>query len=71
MATLKDLRLEARISQRQLAILAELDHATIKRAEAGIPVYDATAARICYALSLKLGRPISLSDVEDLRIINK
>jgi predicted transcriptional regulator len=69
MPTLKELRLEARLSVNALAKLAHVDRATIDRAERGDPVYDYSAAAIVQTLAKQLGRTIRLEDVDGLRII--
>ena len=68
MPTLKELRLEARLSVNALAKLAQVDRATIDRAEAGSPIYDYTGAAIVQTLAKQLGRTIRLQDVDGLNI---
>lgn len=69
MSTLKDLRLQARLSIASLATLAGVDRKTIERAERGRPVQDVKAYAIAQALSEKLGREIKLADIEGLNVL--
>ena len=69
MPTLKELRLQARLSPTSLARLAHIDRTTLLRAESGTPVRDLTAYAIIDALSEKLGRKIALADVEGLNTL--
>jgi len=69
MATLRDLRLEARLSQNALAKLAQVDRMTVDRAESGLPVQDVKAYAIVQALATQLGREIKLDDIEGLNIL--
>lgn len=69
MATLQELRLEARLSVRALAELAKVDRQTINRAENGQPVQDVKAYAIVRALAQQLERKITLQDVEGVNIL--
>ncbi len=69
MATLQELRLEARLSINALAQQAQVDRQTVTRAEAGTPVQDVKAYAIVRVLSQKLGKEIKLADVEGLNIL--
>ena len=69
MATLKELRLEARLSVNRLSQLAQVDRMTVDRAENGNPVQDVKAYAIVQALSQELGRKIELREVEGLNIL--
>lgn len=68
MPTLRDLRLEARLSIAKLSRLADVDRKTIERAEDGEPVRDVSAYAIVSTLAKRLGRSISLNDVDGLNI---
>ena len=57
---LKQIRLEARLSQNRLARLADLDRGTVARAERGDDVSDLSIAKMAQALSVQLNREISL-----------
>ncbi len=59
MPTLKQLRLEARLSVNRLAKLADVDRQTIMRAEAGEHIRELTAYAIVDTLSKRLGRSIT------------
>ncbi len=69
MATLKELRLEARLSVNALSKLAKVDRMTIDRAESGTPVQDVKAYAIVQVLAQQLGRKLRLEDVEGLNIL--
>jgi DNA-binding XRE family transcriptional regulator len=69
MPTLRQLRLEARLSSTKLARLADVDRQTVVRAESGVPVQDVKAYAIVTALGKVLGRDLRLEDVDGLRII--
>lgn len=69
MPTLKELRLEARLSISQLARLADLDRQTVDRAENGEPVRDFKASAIVQALARQLNREIKLGEVEGINIL--
>lgn len=68
MATLKQLRLQARLSQSELGRLANVDGKTVKRAEGGQPVQEVKAYAIVSALGEALGTQLSMSDVQGLNI---
>lgn len=67
MSKLKDLRLETKLTRGMLADLAEVDVATVRRAEEGKRIQDVKAARIADALSTHLGRTISYRDIGDYK----
>lgn len=69
MSTIKELRLQARLSIARLAQLADVDRKTVERAEDGLPVQDVKAYAIVDALSKELGRSIPLDSVEGLQIM--
>jgi transcriptional regulator with XRE-family HTH domain len=69
MSTIKELRLEARLSIAALARLADVDRNTVERAEEGKPVQDAKAYAIVAALSGRLGRKIDFKQVDGLHIL--
>ena len=68
MATLKQLRLRARLSYEALGGLAKVTGKTVKRAERGLPVQDVKAAAIVEALGEALGQQLRIEDVDGLRI---
>ena len=68
MATLKELRLRARLSAQALGRLANVDAKTVTRAEQGLPVQELKAVAIVEALGQALGQDLKIEDVEDLRI---
>lgn len=69
MATIKELRLQARLSVAQLSRVANVDRKTVERAEEGQPIQDVKAYAIVSALGERLGRSLSLNDVEGLNIL--
>ena len=69
MPTLKELRLQARLSFTQLAKLANLDRQTVERAEEGTPVRDVKAYAIVDALNKRLGENFSMEEIEGLNIL--
>lgn len=69
MATLEDLRLEARLSLGALSRKAEVDMKTLRRALDGERVQKLKAFAIVDALSKELGRPLKLEDIENLHYI--
>lgn len=69
MPTLKELRLEARLSIAELSRLANVDRKTVERAEGKHPVQDVKAYSIVQALAEKLGRKITLDDVQGLNLL--
>jgi predicted transcriptional regulator len=66
MATLEDLRLEARLSIGALSRKAGVDIKTVRRALDGENVQKLKAVAILDALSQELHRPLRLEDVEGL-----
>ena len=69
MPTIKELRLEARLSIAQLSRLADVDRKTVERAENGEPVQDTKAYAIVKALNARLGQHITLAQVDGLNIL--
>lgn len=69
MATLEDLRFEARFSISELAREAKVDLKTVRRALNGENVQKVKAALIVDALAKKLDRPLKLDDIEGLHYI--
>ncbi len=67
MATLEDLRLEARLSVAALSRKAGVDMKTVKRAIEGENVQKLKAVAILDALSEELKRPLKLEEIEGLR----
>lgn len=67
MATLEDLRLEARLSIGELSRRAGVDAKTIRRALDGENVQKLKAFAIVDALAATLQRPLKLEDIEGLR----
>jgi len=68
MATLKELRIRARLSAEALGRKANVAGKTVKRAERGLPVQDVKAAAIVEALGEALGQQLRIEDVDGLRI---
>jgi predicted transcriptional regulator len=68
MATVKQLRLKARLSIQGLGRLANVDTKTIRRAEDGLPIQELKAVAIVEALGQALGQELSPRDVDDLHI---
>ena len=69
MPTLKQLRLEARLSHNALAKLAKIDRITVERAEEGTPVRDIKAYAIVQALNERLGTRYTMEQIEGLNIL--
>lgn len=59
MNRIKALRLEAKLSQNHLARLADLDRATVSKAEKGGAVSELTLHKMAAALSQQLGQPLN------------
>lgn len=59
MNRIKTLRLEARLSLNHLARLADLDRATVSKAEKGGAVSELTLHKMAAALSQELDRPLN------------
>ena len=68
MATVKQLRLKARLSIQGLGRLANVDAKTIRRAEDGLPIQELKAVAIVEALGEALGQELRIEDVDNLRI---
>ena len=64
-ARLKDLRIEAGLSQSRLARAADVDRGTVVNAEAGKRISDLSAAKLAKALSSGIGRKIPVSEIAD------
>ena len=62
------LPLQARLSVNRLARLAEVDYKTAQGADEGLPIQQLKALALVEALSRELGRPITLDDIDDLKI---
>lgn len=60
---IKTLRLEAKLSLNHLARLAELDRATVSKAEKGGVVSELTLHKMASALSQELDRPLSADEL--------
>jgi hypothetical protein len=69
MATLKQLRLSARLTIARLGKLADVDGKTVKRAEDGIPINEVKAVAIVEALGKVLNRELTIGEVEGLKIL--
>jgi len=65
MSKIKELRLEAKLSLNHLARLAELDRATVSKAEKGGSVSELTLHKISAALSLELGRTLNVEELTE------
>lgn len=63
MSKIKSLRLEAKLSLSQFARLADLDRATVSKAEKGGVVSELTWHKIAAALGQKLDRNLKASDL--------
>ena len=68
MATVKQLRLKARLSIQGLGRLANVDSKTIRRAENGLPVQELKAVAIVEALGEALGQELKIEDIDNLHI---
>jgi transcriptional regulator with XRE-family HTH domain len=68
MATLKELRLKARLSAEELGRKANVTGKTVKRAENGLPVQELKAVAIVEALGEALGQELHVEDVDGLHI---
>ena len=68
MATVREYRLEAGLSKNDLCKKADVDYATLTRAENGEPIFEYNAAKIAKALSSALGRTITLKDIDGLTV---
>lgn len=69
MSTLKELRLQSRLSVSKLARMADVDRQTVERAENGTAIQDVKAYAIVTALSQHLGRSLRIEDIDDLHVI--
>lgn len=63
MSTIKALRLEAKLSLSHFARLADLDRATVSKAEKGKSVSELSLHKMAAALSQELGRPLAPEDL--------
>lgn len=63
MSRIKALRLEAKLSQSHLARLADLDRATVSKAEKGTTVSELSMHKMAAALSQELKRPLVPEDL--------
>lgn len=63
MSKIKSLRLEAKLSLNQFSRLADLDRATVSKAEKGGVVSELTLHKIAAALGQELGRSLAASDL--------
>ncbi len=68
MSTFQEIRLQARLSVNRLARLADVDYKTAQRADEGLPIQHLKALALVEALSRELGKPITLDDIDDLKI---
>ena len=69
MSTLKQLRLQARLSVAELSRLANVDRKTVERAEGGKPIQDVKAYAIVATLSQQLKREIQINEVDGLSVL--
>lgn len=63
MSKLKDLRIQAGLSQNALSRLANLDRGTISNAENGKDVQEVTISKMLKPISERLGRDLSIASV--------
>lgn len=71
MPTIRDLRIEARLTTVQLSAKSNVSLSSINRMERGKrPVKRLMATRVLYTLSQELGRTITIGDVEGLQIVD-
>lgn len=63
MSRIKALRLEAKLSLNHFARLADLDRATVSKAEKGGTVSELTLHKIAAALSQELDRPLKPNEL--------
>lgn len=68
MPTMKELRLQARLSIAELSRLANVDRKTVEKAERGQPVQDIKAYAIVETLAQQLNRDLTIEDVTDLQV---
>lgn len=68
MATLKELRLKARLSAEGLGRRANVSGKTVSRAENGLPVQEVKAVAIVEALGQALGEDLRVENIEGLKI---
>jgi transcriptional regulator with XRE-family HTH domain len=68
MKTLKQYRIEARVSISEVARRAGISPVTVGRAEEGKTIQELKAILIADALSQLLGRTITIGDIEDLHV---
>lgn len=68
MSTFREYRLQAKLSVNRLARLADVDYKTAQRADDGLPIQQLKAIALIEALSRELDKPITLNDIDDLRI---
>lgn len=62
-ANLRELRLQAGLSQSKLAQAADLDRTTVSHAEQGLEVSDLTISKIVKALSARLDSKVEAADI--------
>ncbi len=65
MNRIKGLRLEAKLSLNHLARIAELDRATVSKAEKGGSVSELTLHKISAALSQELDRALNVEELTE------
>lgn len=63
MSRIKALRLEAKLSLNHFARLADLDRATVSKAEKGGTVSELTLHKMAAALSQELDRPLNPNEL--------
>ncbi len=68
MATLKELRLQARLSMAGLGRLANVDGKTVRRAEEGLPIQEVKAVAIVETLAKQLNQTFKVNEIEGLHI---
>jgi transcriptional regulator with XRE-family HTH domain len=68
MATIKDYRLSAGMSKSELCRKADVDFATLTKAETGEPIQEHNAQKIINALNTALGKHLTIDEVDGLVI---
>lgn len=72
MATIKQIRRDAGLTAEDLARLAGVSLSTVVRVERGRPpVTRLTAGKVLHALSERIGRTLTVEDVEGLQLIEE
>lgn len=69
MTSIKELRLQARLSIAALSHLAQVDRKTIEKAEDGQSIRAVKAYAIVSQLGERLGRKLDMNEVEGLNVL--